>query len=701
MKRRALWSLALVTLVARATLADDVRPVQVQVREQEPGTFLVQWQVPQLLPPQAMPSPVLPDSCVPEGERTIQDRPGAWLNRRIYRCPDGISGQRLGIAYPFGNPALSTVFRVELLSGEQHATLLSSSEDSWELPPALALDAPLRAVQSALLDGVRHVFRNGVHVAFVVAIAILGSARLVTRFGLGQLVSVALAAFGLEIDLALGELGMALATALLASEAFRPEEERRSLGTLATATGVVHGLGWAQAGAGTSSLLVAVLGMDVTFLVLFVGTAKLFAKSSRIRLPLAYAVGAASVALGLHFLSADSSVEAESRPMAAQLPSLADGASTGAPGSRRVSQQNPDAAVQSFVSVEPFEVRHEILVRLRDVAGAVGLAGAVAVDVHAQAEVKRRVHELVASSYELAINGVPDEGAAERVDFMTVDPQGALPRPEPVRELVSDAFVGVTISHFTPSTANDLSLSWVEFEIAPEVPATVTDPEASTAMVLTPERPALEWKNELIEDPVPTVTAIAVEPRRVPLPLLSLPLLAAALFFVSRKRSGLARAAIASAILVGPLGDVGVAVPYSSAPTAAEARRVLSGILPNVYRAFEFREESAAYDRLAVSVTGETLTEIYLEHRRALEMEERGGARARVEAIEVTGVSSVAPDAAGGFDARASWSVGGTVTHFGHRHFRQNRYEAQVVVVPVEGSWKIRSIDVLDERRVR
>jgi hypothetical protein len=228
----------------------------------------------------------------------------------------------------------------------------------------------------------------------------------------------------------------------------------------------------------------------------------------------------------------------------------------------------------------------------------------------------------------------------------------------------------------------------------------VTDPETSRAAVLTESAPSLRWENALLEDPVPTVEAVVVEPKRVPLPLLSLPFLAAALHFARRGRAS-ARIALALAILVGPFGDVAVALPFSSNPSEAQARRVLAGILPNVYRAFEFREESAAYDRLAVSVTGETLTEIYLEHRRALEMEERGGARARVEAVEVTSVSSVAPGPDGGFDARASWSVGGTVTHFGHRHFRQNRYEAQVLVVPVEGTWKIRSIDVLDERRVR
>ncbi len=49
----------------------------------------------------------------------------------------------------------------------------------------------------------------------------------------------------------------------------------------------------------------------------------------------------------------------------------------------------------------------------------------------------------------------------------------------------------------------------------------------------------------------------------------------------------------------------------------------------------------------------------------------------------------------------AIWTVGGTVTHFGHRHFRQNRYDARVALVPDEGIWKIRLIEVLNEERLR
>ena len=163
------------------------------------------------------------------------------------------------------------------------------------------------------------------------------------------------------------------------------------------------------------------------------------------------------------------------------------------------------------------------------------------------------------------------------------------------------------------------------------------------------------------------------------------------------------RVTLAAALVLAPIGEVAVALPTSlgSVPSTGQARRTLAGVLPNVYRAFEFRDESAAYDRLAVSVTGDTLSEIYLEHRRALEMEERGGARARVEAVEVQEVRSVIPAAEGGFEVDAVWVVGGTVTHFGHRHFRQNRYDARVSLIPVDGTWKIRAIELFDEERIR
>jgi hypothetical protein len=114
----------------------------------------------------------------------------------------------------------------------------------------------------------------------------------------------------------------------------------------------------------------------------------------------------------------------------------------------------------------------------------------------------------------------------------------------------------------------------------------------------------------------------------------------------------------------------------------------------------EFRDEAMIYDRLDVSVTGEALVDVYLEQRRALEMEERGGAQARVEAVEVLEATDIERRRPG-FGVRSTWTVGGMVTHFGHRHFRQNRYDARIAIVPVAGAWKVQSIEILDQDRIR
>jgi hypothetical protein len=220
----------------------------------------------------------------------------------------------------------------------------------------------------------------------------------------------------------------------------------------------------------------------------------------------------------------------------------------------------------------------------------------------------------------------------------------------------------------------------------------------------------LRWKNELIDDPVPTVSAIEVEPVRLVMPIASLVSLAAALvlLIVSVRRrhpfvTVSARVLLTLALLLGPVGAVAVSPPWtvSTTPGTTGAKRVLARILPNVYRALEFREESAVFDQLSLSVTGETLSDVYLDHRKVLEMEERGGARARVEAVEVLEVDAVESAGDGGFSARAVWTVGGTVTHFGHRHFRQNRYDARVVVTPDAGVWKLKSVELLEEERLR
>ena len=49
---------------------------------------------------------------------------------------------------------------------------------------------------------------------------------------------------------------------------------------------------------------------------------------------------------------------------------------------------------------------------------------------------------------------------------------------------------------------------------------------------------------------------------------------------------------------------------------------------------------------------------------------------------------------------QAKWTAIGTVGHWGHIHTRENQYEANITVEPVEDAWKINDLELLEEKRI-
>jgi hypothetical protein len=700
-----------------------------RITEIEPGKYKVTWRVPTVLPARAVPRPLLPEGCEPVGEQSVTSQPGAWVFERTWTCGAPITGREVGIEYPFGDLALTTVARVDLLSGDRFARVISPGDPAWRLPEGTAAPDPVGLSADAALAGVSHAFRSPVHLVFILAAAALGVAAaplVVTGFTAGQLVGVGLTAGPLApLGGIPAEIIFAVAAALLAREALRPEAERRGLLPLALAAGLAHGL--AVAGLVTSDLgggeagfaasIIAALGTDAAHLVgvgVLLGLAHLLARvgvPDRRRRGTAWATGILGMALaiGMAFGGEPSSVSA-GVPISTAL-DAGQPASAGPGGSQRISPAAPDAPLQSFLAIEPFELRHEAMVRLGPLAATFGLDPDGVIEPLDQQAIQTTVTAFVLSRTTLTADGSVVTALPRRADFMTVSPTGALPRVNPVPEPVAEAVIGVVVAYPADGMAQRVELDWAPFpEAIGTIPATLIDPETNRFELLTADRASLVWENQLSEDPIPTVEAIEVEPVKLPIPLLSIPPFLAALALLiaalmDRRRTlsfAGARVLLVLGLLVGPIAQTAVAMPGSAGrvPSERQARRILAGLLPNIYRALEYRDESAIYDRLAVSVTGETLTDVYLEQRRSLEIEERGGAQARVEAVEVLEVDNVEETGAG-FQTRAIWHVGGMVTHFGHRHFRQNRYEALVGVVPADGVWKIDGIEVMEQERIQ
>ena len=239
------------------------------------------------------------------------------------------------------------------------------------------------------------------------------------------------------------------------------------------------------------------------------------------------------------------------------------------------------------------------------------------------------------------------------------------------------------------------------------VPAAATDEAGSLPYILTPGDDVLRWTNFLTHPTIPGLVEITAPPVVDPLWFTLLTMVAGAglagLVFrhrrdlFERRVPGLA-IAIAMGAIVGAGGAAMMA--YTTSGGGGDRGAVVTGLLENIYGAFDYRDEEVIYDTLERSVAGELLTEIYLETRRSLELENQGVARAKVTQVEMLESTHEPLTGDTGFISHSTWSVSGSVGHWGHIHQRVNRYEARVEVRAIDGVWKITDLELLLEERL-
>lgn len=145
--------------------------------------------------------------------------------------------------------------------------------------------------------------------------------------------------------------------------------------------------------------------------------------------------------------------------------------------------------------------------------------------------------------------------------------------------------------------------------------------------------------------------------------------------------------------------------PKVQLPTEDEALAIFEPLHENIYRAFDYTDESDVYDALAQSVEGSLLETLYDDVYRSLVMQEEGGALSRVHEVrhtemDVEDIRVDAEDGRAGFVLNALWEVDGVVFHSDHAHSRTNEYRARYTVRGTEAGWRIGASEVLEQRRV-
>ena len=359
-----------------------------------------------------------------------------------------------------------------------------------------------------------------------------------------------------------------------------------------------------------------------------------------------------------------------------------------------------DAPLSVFLYVDAFEVRKEVIARPKDLQHWVdlGLEGATTIPVEGQGALKEKVAAFLAEHGELTIDGVPVTPVLDRVHFIrrTLRTTGVIDPPEELP--IDSAQLGIIYSAPIASLPQRASLTWDLWSPRiQKVPSVATDEAGGMPTLLTPEDPTLVWQNFLKNPTVPTFADVPPpsDPARIPVLSVAAGLALIGLLLARRRTPALLGGVLA--LLV-----VGLFVPVSigGVPQPVQGAELMQGLLGNVYRAFDFRSESDIYDALARSVDGDMLTETYLETKRALVLENQGGARARVQGVEVQAIDMWGLDDGEGFAATCTWAVAGSVGHWGHIHQRRNRYTAEFTVRSVDGVWKITGLELLDEERL-
>ena len=378
------------------------------------------------------------------------------------------------------------------------------------------------------------------------------------------------------------------------------------------------------------------------------------------------------------------------------------------------------SGLMTYLYVEPFEVRHETLVRVKDLSAWIdlGLRGKEFIEIDEFEVLKKRIGEFLLSHSKVLIDGQSLPPILDRTSFVKYTMTRTYFYTQPEQIPVNTAMVGVIVTYITKGIPQEVTVDWDLFsDRIQKVPTSAVDPAGPFPSFLTPDENVLVWKNFLKNYTIPTVAELVVNRELITIgvPMVSMAcfllVLIVSYLFIRQRKAGksilVSGSFIAVLLIAGifmyPYFHVSVSRPAMMVPKISneKAVSVLQTLLKNVYRSFDFREENDVYDRLATSVHGDLLSQIYLQNRKSMIVTQAGGAQARVKTVDIQSVdvNSLATDPLG-LLFHAQWTAEGTVGHWGHIHTRKNQYDANITVKPVEGVWKIVDLELIEEKRI-
>lgn len=383
------------------------------------------------------------------------------------------------------------------------------------------------------------------------------------------------------------------------------------------------------------------------------------------------------------------------------------------------------SSVYSFLYIEDFEVRHEILMPLLTLEESILIArdDDEFLDIAEQDAARQQIEAYFASGNPIEIDGVYVKPKVDRCDFFGLDFKDFAKQAERKRVSLASARVGIILSYSIQSAPETLKLTWNRFNNFVWTINMIVfsfDEVSKATLSRLDSSNVYDWKNPGRPE-LPELEAVASElatPPEWSLPVISIGcLVMAPVIFLVLALVGANPRHYWIATTIGLCGAVGglpflhwqVPSPLYDPPaiTETDADAVFAALHQNIYRAFDYRSEEDIYDALAKSIDGDLLQQVYLQIQHGLKMQEQGGAVSKIREVklldgeqQVGATEDSSASAATKFSYRGRWNVAGTVEHWGHIHARTNQYEALFDVEMRNDVWKITKLELLAEDRV-
>ncbi|MCT4623418.1 MAG: hypothetical protein N4A46_07320 [Schleiferiaceae bacterium] len=366
-------------------------------------------------------------------------------------------------------------------------------------------------------------------------------------------------------------------------------------------------------------------------------------------------------------------------------------------------------SLMSFLYIDPYEVRHEVLVRLKDLEDWLPLSYNLDQKIPASHldSIKTLVGEFIQTRNPLKMDGQPKEAILKKVHFLKVSLAGTQIMATDEDLDYTSAIIGVILSYPNPGIPQSVTIDWNMFsKQITSIPYVNTDPAGPLPGIIDADAPEIKWVNYLKKYKLPTIAQIKTTNRNISSGYLLFPLtLALGLLFIKKRKKRWAYTSFAiTGILIFStwLGLIKhkVSLPLQQTSFQIDEAKALNGsILNNIYHAFDFTNESDIYDKLSLSIQGDLLAEVYIQIKQSMELEDQDGLEVNVSQIETK--SAIEHEKNGHLLAyNVQWIVNGEIGHWGHIHQRINAYQAVLYLDVFDGVWKLTDIKILNEERL-